>query len=160
MDEELEKVATDPKIYEIGFHVVSTVAEDELGARVTAVRDAIEAAGGRVIADGYPKYLDLAYPMVKMSANKRSVHHSAYFGWIKFESPASSAKRLNEMLAKDDFILRYILVKTVREDTMAPKKVFLKKRQGTEGQAPAKVEEKPALSEEELDKTIEGLVIS
>ena len=151
----------DLTIYEIGFHVVPTVAENELGARVTAIRDIIEDNEGKIIADEYPKHLELAYPMVKVAANKRAIYPSAHFGWVKFEAPASSAKAIEAGLKADDFILRFIFIKTVRENTMVPKKILMKRNEeSSDSKKEEKVEEKPQLTEEELDKTIEDLVIS
>ena len=157
----IEAIPNDPKIYEVGLHIVPTVPEDGLGARVTAIRDVIESAGGHVIADEYPKHMDLSYPITKIADNKRALHHSAYFGWLKFEVDPSSMKAIEETIKKDDYVLRFIIVKTVRENTMVPKKVLQQKR-GEEGvvKPEEKVEDKPVLSAEELDKTIDDLVIS
>ncbi len=155
----VEEVAKERVVYEVGYHIVPIVAENDLGVHVTAIRDAIEAAGGSMIADEYPRHLELAYPMVKIAANKRATHHSAYFGWMKFESVPSGAKLLDAKLKSDDNILRYIIVKTVRENTMVPKKV-LQQKPREEGKSDEKVDEKPVLTEAELDKTIEDLVIS
>ncbi len=158
----IEAIPNDPKIYEIGFHIVPTVPEDGVGARVTAIRDVIEGKGGHVIGDEFPRHMDLTYAMTKIAANKRSLYRSAYFGWTKFEVDPKEIKAIEEGLKADDHILRFILVKTVRENTMAPKKALQAKREdGVEKIVrEEKVEEKPALSEEELDKTIEDLVIS
>ena len=159
----IEAIPNDLKIYEIGFHIVPIVAEDDLGVRVTKIRDVIESKGGRVIADEYPKHMDLSYAITKIAANKRALYRSAYFGWIKFEADPAGIKALEADMMKDDFILRFILVKTVRENTMAPKKALQAKRE--DGITPQektveKVEVKPQLTEEELDKTIDDLVIS
>jgi ribosomal protein S6 len=158
----IEATPNDPKIYEIGFHIVPTVPEDGLGARVTAIRDVIETNGGHVIADEYPKHMELSYPMTKTAANKRSLHHSAYFGWIKFEVEPAGAKAIDLAVKQDEYVLRFLLAKTVRENTMVPKKVLQQKRaeDGSVAKPEEKVEEKPVLSAEELDKTIDDLVIS
>lgn len=146
-------------VYEVGFHIIPIVAEADLGVRVTAIRDIIEAAGGSMIADEYPHHMELAYPMTKIAANKRALHHSAYFGWMKFEVESSSVKSIEAKLKADDFILRFIVVKTVRENTMVPKKLFQQKR-NEEVEVDEKVEDKPVLTEAEIDKTIDDLVIS
>jgi ribosomal protein S6 len=158
-DTSIEAVGKDRGIYEVGFHIVPIVAEDDLGVRVTAIRDVIEAAGGSMIADEYPRHMELSYPMVKVAANKRALHHSAYFGWMKFEVEPAGAKEIEKKLKEDNFILRFLLVKTVRENTMVPKKVLQQKRESEVAQ-PEKVEDKPVLTEAEIDKTIEDLVIS
>lgn len=157
----IEAIPNDPKIYEVGFHIVPTVPEDGVGARVTAIRDVIEGKGGHVIVDEFPRHMDLTYAMTKVASNKRALYRSAYFGWIKFEVDPKEIKAIEAGLKADDHILRYILVKTVRENTMAPKKALMQKRGEEAPDKPVeKVEDKPVLSEEELDKTIEDLVIS
>ncbi len=157
----IEAIPNDPKIYEVGFHIVPTVPEDGLGARVTAIRDVIESKGGHIIADEYPKHMDLTYAMTKVAANKRSLYRSAYFGWLKFEIDPKEIKAIESEIMADDLVLRFILAKTVRENTMAPKKALMAKRAEESGAKPEeKVEEKPKLSAEELDKTIDDLVIS
>ncbi|OGZ06972.1 MAG: hypothetical protein A3D65_02350 [Candidatus Lloydbacteria bacterium RIFCSPHIGHO2_02_FULL_50_13] len=159
-ENEIDKMTPDARVYEVGYHIIPTVAEDNLGVRVTAVRDVVESVGGRMISDEYPKHIDLAYPMVKVTSNKRATHHSAYFGWMKFDAEPEGIKKLDEALKKDEYILRYILLKTVRENTMAPKKVLREKRAEEAPRVKEAVVEKPTMTEEELDKTIEELVIS
>ena len=155
------EVANDSKVYEVGFHILPNVAEDDLGVRVTAIRDIIESNGGRMIADEFPKHMELSYPMVKIASNKRATYNSSYFGWMKFDADPKGIKAVEIALKADEFVLRFILVKTVRENTMAPKKALMAKRgEEVDRVLPVKVEEKPALTEEELDKTIEDLVIS
>ncbi len=146
-------------VYEVGYHIVPIVAEADLGVQVTAIRDVIEAAGGSIIADEYPRHMELAYPMVKIAANKRALHHSAYFGCMKFEVTPSGVRVIQEKMKANDAILRFIAVKTVRENTMVPKKV-LQQKPRDESRVEEKVEEKPVMTEAELDKTIEDLVIS
>ncbi len=157
----IEAIPNDPKIYEVGFHIVPTVPEDGVGARVTAIRDVIEGKKGHVIADEFPRHIDLSYPMTKVASNKRSLYRSAYFGWIKFEVDPKEVKAIEAGLKRDDHILRFILVSTVRENTMAPKKVFMQKRgEESEAKPEVKQEAKPELTEAELDKTIDELVIN
>jgi ribosomal protein S6 len=149
----------EPKVYEVGFHIAPIVPEEDLGARVTAIRDVIDAEGGKMISDEYPRHMDLSYPMIKIASNKRAIYHSSYFGWMKFEVSPQGAKAIEANLKKDDVVVRFILVKTVRENTMVPKKVLQQKR-GEETKTDEKVVEKPVMSEAEIDKTIEDLVIS
>lgn len=159
MDKELEAISADTLVYEVGYHILPIVAEDHVGEEVTRVRDIIESAGGKLIADEFPKHMDLAYPMVKSAANKRTIFHSAYFGWMKFDATPAGAKAIDAALKKNGNILRFILAKTVRENTMVPKKFFMKK---TAEESPRAEEKKdaPQMTEAELDKTIEELVIS
>lgn len=152
-------VGKDPQVYEVGYHIIPIIGEDHLGAQVTRIRDVIESHKGVVISDEYPKHLDLAYEIVKIAENKRASYTSAYFGWVKFEALPSAVLEMNKLLKADNNILRYLIVKTVRESTLAPKKVVIqKKEESVKGDEV--VEEKPEMTEEELDKTIEELVIN
>jgi ribosomal protein S6 len=159
---ELDAVGTDPKVYEVGYHIIPTVGDERVGAEVTAVKDIIEGAKGVIFAEEFPKQIDLAYPMTRVRQNKRATFHSAYFGWMKFEATPEAAVAIDKKLKENDQILRFILIKTVRENTMVPKKMLRERKEeilrGEEPVEPKKEELK--MSEAEIDKTIEELVIS
>jgi ribosomal protein S6 len=150
-------VAKDPVIYEVGYHIVPIVGEDNLGARATKVRDAIESHKGIIISDEFPRSVDLVYPIAKVAANKRATYSSAYFGWFKFQALPDAVRAIDADLKKDVEILRYIIVKTVRENTMSSKKALREaKREETQTDEPR--EEKPKMTDEEMDKTVDDLV--
>jgi ribosomal protein S6 len=150
------------QVYEVGYHVISSIPEEEVGAHVAQVHDMIEKAGGVIIGEEFPKTMELAYPMVKVAQNQRKTYTSAYFGWVKFEGPTASAPKVKKDLDQDEKILRFIIVKTVRENTMIPKKVALQAGRRDDDESPrerskpAPEKEKP-MTEEELDKTIDEL---
>ncbi len=147
-------------VYEVGFHVVSSVPEEEVGARVAHVHDVIEKYGGVIISEEFPRALDLAYPMVKVVNNQRKTYTSAYFGWVKFEGPTSSPVEVKKEFDADDKILRFIIIKTVKENTLMPKKLIAQagKQDDREERTARKEEkEKPAMTDAELDKTIDEL---
>ena len=156
----VDQIGKDPQVYEAGYHIVPITSEADLGARVTAIRDAIEAHGGVTITDEYPKLSDLAYEMVHIADNKRAKYNSAYFGWIKFEAVPGAIGKIDAALKGDDAIIRHMIVKTVRENTMVPKKVLMQKRGADKDTERAPEPARPAMTQEELDKTIEELVIS
>jgi ribosomal protein S6 len=153
-----EDVPTD--VYEVGFHVVSSVPEEEVGARVAAVHDVIEKYGGVIISEEFPKSMELAYPMVKVANNQRKTYTNAYFGWVKFEGPTSSPAEVKKTLDADEKILRFIIIKTVKENTLMPKKLIAQAgKQDERDERPARKEEKekPVMTDAELDKTIDVL---
>ena len=45
-----------------------------------------------------------------------------YFGWIKFELDADKVKELEKGLKLDEEVIRYLVVKTVRENTVFTKR--------------------------------------
>jgi len=152
------EIAQDPQIYEVGYHIVPIVGEDNLGARATAVRDMIETRKGVILSDEFPKSMDLAYPMVKIAENKRATYANSYFGWFKFQADPGMIGAIETALKADNTILRFMLVKTVRENTMSPKKPLRPTRE--EGREDGPREAAPVMSEAEMDKTIDDLVVA
>lgn len=147
-------------VYEVGFHVISSVPEEEVGAQVAHVHDVIEKEGGVIISEEFPKMMELAYPMVKVANNQRKTYTSAYFGWIKFEAPTSAAPAVKKSLDGNLKVLRFIIIKTAKENTLIPKKLIAQAgRQDDREERTGKKEEKekPVMTDAELDKTIDEL---
>lgn len=147
------------RIYEVGYHIIPTVAEENLEQVVSSIRSHIEKAGGNFIAEGAPTLVRLAYSMDAREGDKNVVHDKGYFGWIKFEASIEVAKLLEGELAADPKVLRAIVFQTVREETRARMKApTLRevKRTDTIRTAPRRTEEEAApVSEEDLDKALE-----
>jgi ribosomal protein S6 len=141
---------------------VPTIAEENVGGEVTVLKDMLSGNGAQFISDEYPKMIELAYEMSRTILNKKAKFTTGYFGWVKFEIPTENILKVKEMLDKNESIIRFLLIKTVRESTMAPKRAYTK----TEGGAGAKrrtakaVEaEAGPINEETIDKDIDALVV-
>ena len=65
---------------------------------------------------------ELAYEMVRVVNNINVRFNEGYFGWIKFEMDAAKVKELEKGLKLDDEVVRYLVVKTVRENTVFTKR--------------------------------------
>lgn len=151
------------QVYELGYHIVPTIPEEHVPEEVTKIRDIIEKKKGIVIADEHPRHTKLAYEMTKMIANKKYKYNEGYFGWIKFQMEPQAAVALKKDLDDNDNVIRFLLIKTVKENTMSPKKVLspgvsAKAKPVSEGSGVKKEDAKP-VSKEELDKTIDELVV-
>ncbi len=144
-------------VYEVGYLMVPSIAEEGLGAEVTVFKDSLTEHGVTFISDEYPKMIELAYEMARSIANKRQKFSYGYFGWVKFECKPESAKVIKEMLDKNEKLIRYIIVKTVRENTMSPKRPF--KSDTMKKKFTPKVEESVPINEEVIDKEIDALVV-
>ncbi|MGB2580649.1 MAG: 30S ribosomal protein S6 [Minisyncoccia bacterium] len=150
---------TEPRIYELGYHLVPTLAEEQIPAASGAVRGMIERISKDIIAEELPVFIDLAYQIVKTVEHKNKRFDEAYFGWIKFEGSPAGIAELEEELKKDENVLRYLIVKTIRENTFIAKKFTGAKVKEQEEVAVTPTEEAAvAPSEEALDKAIEELV--
>ena len=149
------------RIYEIGYHVSPAVKEETVDATVSEMRSLIEKEGGKLIAEGAPSLTKLSYGIAMQEGGKRVEYDRGYFGWIKFEAPSEAAVKLEEALRRHPSVLRSMVFRTVREETRARFKTApLRevKRTDTLKAAPRVVEESAApVSEEELDKALEGI---
>ncbi|MBI5003883.1 30S ribosomal protein S6 [Candidatus Kaiserbacteria bacterium] len=149
------------RIYEVGYHIIPTVKEEELDGVVGKIRALIEKAGGSFIAEGAPVQMKLSYPMSIRENERHSEYDHSYFGWLKFEAPVEAALVLEKTLQADMQILRSIVFRTVREETRARLKLgTLREVRRTDTiKAPVRrVEEVSApVSEVDLDKALEEL---
>lgn len=163
----------EPRVYEISYLIVPSVVQEKLQDKVAVIRALIEGENGRIIAEGEPKYRDLAYSMATIVANKRFVHENGYFGWIKFEIDPATTKKIHAALQKNQDIIRFMLITTMREDTLAPVEAAMtaeieeRFRKEHEKDMAAKQEatanantDVPAVtvSKEEIDETIDKLI--
>lgn len=148
-------------VYELGFHIIPTVAADDLAKEVTAIKDLLSGHKASFIAEEFPRTIKLAYQMEKPAGGKIQKYNSAYFGWVKFEMPRAELPELKKELDASKPILRHLLIKTVKENTyLGPK--FGKKADESKGdEAAAGESEAPKeVNQEELDKSIDNLVVA
>ena len=147
-------------IYEVGYLFVPSIAEENLGGAVTKLKDMLSTNGAQFISDEYPKMIELAYEMSKTVANKKQKFTTGYFGWVKFEIPTESIGAVKDSLDKNDEIIRFLLIKTVRESTLSPKRMYTKEGSARR-KTPSSKSDEPALpvNEETIDKEIDALVV-
>jgi ribosomal protein S6 len=103
------------EVYELGYLILPSLAEENLGSVVEKLKKIIHTVGGVELESEDPMKQELAYEMTKVVGASRYVVKDAYIGWIKFEAPTSEAPKVNEAVAKLDEILRAILIKAPRE---------------------------------------------
>jgi ribosomal protein S6 len=153
-----EKNSARMSVYEVGYHMVPTIAEENLGGEVTSFKDELASHGAVFISDEYPKMMELAYEMSRSISNKKQKFSYAYFGWVKFECTTEQAKVIKDMLDKNEKLVRYLMIKTVRESTMSVKRPY-GKTEGAKRRTSSKSEETGPINEEVIDKEIEALVV-
>jgi hypothetical protein len=106
--------------------------------------------------------------MVKVIHAHREKCNQGYFGWMKFEIETDTIVPITKALDLSETVLRYLLVKTVRENTLVNGKMNLahgdekmkKFDDEMDEEVEAKIDVVPEVSEEELDKTIDNLVVA
>lgn len=147
---------TNTNVYELGFHLVPTISKDEVAGTFGEIKMALETLGASFISEEMPKEMTLAYEMRTTINNKIEYFTNSYFAWIKFEISKDAIEKVKEMIEKRSDIIRFIIITTVKENTLAPRKLFEKKDGGRK-----KRDEKEELPmdkeavDAELDKMLE-----
>ena len=154
---------SDSRIYEVGYLLVPSVKEEEVPARYGNFKGLVTSVGGEVISDEIPRMQPLAYSMTKVIGNIPTKFQTAYFGWTKFTMDPSQVAELKKKLTLDESVLRFLIIKTVRENTVvgrrfahrdaAPRKPFTAKREESGEKA-------VPINKEEIDKEIDAMVLN
>ncbi|MFT5359591.1 MAG: ribosomal protein S6 [Candidatus Paceibacteria bacterium] len=111
-------------IYETSFSFLPTLASDELATQVGKLKEVITSKGGEIISEEYPQVINLAYSIRHRMDNKYKTHETAHFGWVKYDVEQSEAQDVKKGLDNIKVLLRYLTLKTVKENTMISKDVF------------------------------------
>lgn len=153
------KTESGERVYELGYLLVPTIAEEDVPASYSNLKDVISSFGGMVISDEMPRMIPLAYSMVKVVSNVRNKFNTGYFGWIKFTMEAEKVLELKKKLDLDPTIIRFLILKTVKENTIASKR-FVRADVMHKKPTTKKEDEGEALpiNKEEIDKEIDALV--
>jgi ribosomal protein S6 len=151
---------SDAKVYELGYLLVPTIKEEDLGAAYGNLKELIASLGGVAISDDMPRLITLAYSMTKLISNVRNKFNTAYFGWVKFTMDAQKVLELKKKLDLDVTMVRFMILKTVKENTIAAKRFV---RGETYKRPPmhkknAENEIATPINKEEIDKEIEALI--
>ncbi len=158
-NKEVEKTekGADTKVYEVGFLLVPTVKEEEVPVLFGNLKDLVNTLGGSVVSDEMPKMMQIAYPMTKVVSNVRGKFTTAYFGWVKFVMEPAQVLELKKKLDLDPTMLRFLITKTVKENTIAAKRFV---RGDVHRKPEVKKEEGEAMpiNKEEIDKEIDAMV--
>jgi ribosomal protein S6 len=137
---------TDSKVYELGFHFVPTIAEDDVAVQFSHLKSMIEKRGGEFISEDFPKMIPLAYEISKTVKAQKKRYTNAYFGWVKFTLTADQIGDLEKEVKAFEPILRYLVISTVKESTLLETKEDKKEK-----------EEGETVNEAQLDKKLEEL---
>lgn len=163
MKEENLKDNDNMEIYEIGYHLMPILSEEEVSKELSKIHSLLSENEASLIAESAPTMRQLSYAIGKKIETKINKFSKAYFGWIKFETQKSKIEMINKVVKENQNILRFIIVKTIRDNTLyVPKApVFKKENHSEEKENKNKEEtEKPEISETEIDKSIDELIIS
>lgn len=146
------------RVYELGYLLIPTIAGENVPAVYGDLKDLIVSKfKGEIISDEMPKNITLAYQMLKVTNNVRSKFDTAYFGWVKFTMNPEQILELKKHLDLDPNMIRFLITKTVKENTIATKR-FVSKGVGKRPFVVKKEESLAPINKEEVDKEIDALI--
>jgi ribosomal protein S6 len=148
------------RVYELGYLLVPTIPGEDVPVIFGNLKELISSLGGIAVSDEMPKMIPLAYSMVKVVTNVRNKFNTAYFGWVKFTMDSDKVLELKKKLDLDPHFIRFLILKTVKENTIAAKRFIrgdmghrrpiIKKNENDENAVP--------INKEEIDKEIDAMV--
>lgn len=154
-------------IYEASFHLVPILTEELVEGEFQSLKKAFEKTRATILSDGEPRKQALAYSIPGSTGDGKKDFTESFFGWIKFEIKPSDLGEIESLLKSKGPIMRYLIVKTVREDVVPSQIIKESKAEDKDvksGDVDEKEkEEKKPLTEgdkEKIDKAIDEMVVS
>jgi ribosomal protein S6 len=119
---ENNETTIDSRVYEISFIFDNKLDENAALEKANALKQSIAAQGGSFISEEAPYMRELAYEMIRVVNNVNVRFNEGYFGWIKFEMDGTKVKEFEKGIKLDEQVVRYLVVKTVRDNTVYTKR--------------------------------------
>lgn len=116
------EITVDSRVYEISFIFDNKLDEGTALEKSNAIKQSIATLGGSFISEETPYMRELAYEMTRVVNNVNVRFNEGYFGWIKFELDGAKVKELEKGIKLDEEVVRYLVVKTVKENTVFTKR--------------------------------------
>ena len=150
------------RVYEIGFHIAPLVGDENVSHEVSGIKSLLEKINAEIISEDFPRLRALAYPLSKKIKGAKNTFKECYFGWVKFEADPEKLAEFEEGVEKLENIIRFLIVKTVKDNTLYGAKFAAKERMSFKKPEPGtekRAEEKKEVNVEEVDKAIDELVV-
>lgn len=112
--DELEDTGSEPRVYELGFHLDPELPSEEVKKAYQAMREVI-ASKGTIVAEGNPEKIQLAYTISRQETSGRRDFDSAYFSWIVYETIAADHAEILSAASADKRIIRFIDLLTTKD---------------------------------------------
>lgn len=149
------------RVYELGYLLVPTIPEEDVSVVFGNLKELVSSLGGIAISDEMPKMMPLAYSMVKVISNIRNKFNTAYFGWVKFTMDSDKVLELKKKLDLDPNFIRFLILKTVKENTIAAKRFVrgdMSQHRRPKTEKGGENEVVVPINKEEIDKEIDAMV--
>lgn len=113
-DDALESIGSEPRVYELGFHLDPELPVEEVKKAYQTMRDGISEKG-EVVAEGEPERIQLAYTISRQEVAGRRDFDSAYFCWIAYEATPENHDSIIAAASTEKRIIRFIDLLTTKD---------------------------------------------
>ena len=114
--------------YECAFHILPTVADEEVGSVIDRLKALIARSGGAVTDEEISERYDLAYEIIQPVDGVNRRFSAAHFGWIRFMLSPDALAGVAEEMKRTPEILRYLIIRLTREEVRKPFSIFETRR--------------------------------
>ena len=114
LDETDEGPGSEPRVYELGFHLDPELPTEEVKKAYQEIRKFIEEKS-TVIAEGEPEKIQLAYTISRQETAGRRDFDSAYFSWVVYEATPLNHDEVLPSADADKRIIRFIDLLTTKD---------------------------------------------
>ena len=114
LDAALLDEGTDPRVYELGFHLDPELPSDEANKEFNKVHDLV-ASKADIVAEGASQKVQLAYTISRQETSGRRDFDSAYFAWIVYEATPEVHAEVVAFAGAEKKIIRFIDLLTTKE---------------------------------------------
>ncbi len=158
---DIDQNEEESRVYEASFHIVPSGGEEGALKEFEAIRTLLESKKAAILGQDIPRPITFAYEIQKDIERKRHTFPNGYFGWFVFEADPSAAHAVKEALNTMNSVIRFLLVKTIKEAATPQKHSFAAAPTHERREAPRRKEEKPAgeMNVAQVDAEIAKLVV-
>lgn len=153
VNESIEDMGTDPRVYELGFHLDPELPTEEAKKAYQGIRAFITEMG-TIVAEGEPEKIQLAYTISRQEVAGRRDFDSAYFAWVVYEATATNHAEILTSADVDKRIIRFIDVLTTKDAARHAVEMHELKMK-----TPERIEDTEETASAELDAVLENVVV-
>jgi ribosomal protein S6 len=144
--------------YECAFHILPTIADEEVSGLVEGLKTILTRSGGTVTAEEIPERYDLAYDIVKHVDGTPRRFNATHFGWVRFTlSPAVLGAVIEDIRHLPEMV-RFLIIRLTKEDIQKPFSIVgLRAERARDEEHEEEVEVPDEVPVEALDQSLEKL---
>src|SRR3989344_8334242 len=154
VEETTEDAGSEPRVYELGFHLDPELPVEEVKKAYQAVRE-ILTSKGTLVAEGEPQKIQLAYTISRQEVAGRRDFDSTYFSWIVYETFAEPHAEVLKAANAEKRIVRFIDLLTTKDAARHAVEV----RELSLKTSSERVESPETAASAELDAALESVAI-